>query len=239
MTIEQPHNAGFAWDGKGRTGLRHPPEAAGREAPADERAPAEAASGEAGEQIATASELVAALQATEIVRIVVLSTHRELGSFGGLELARRLSAAGKATVLIDLTPDGWLAGRMGLAADALGYADLLAGGAGLADIIYRDHHTATHFVPSGGFEFERADETTLGHLAHVLAAFDEAYDYAVVEADALDIPELPAILDGNSAVVIAGLPHVDDRMIDVADDLRMIGIDDIVFMPLIRRQPGA
>lgn len=189
-----------------------------------------------GEQIATAGELASAVQGTDIFRLVVLSTHREYGSLGGLDLARRLSAAGRATVLIDLTPDGTVAARMSLPPDASGYADLLSGGAGLADIIYRDHYTATHFVPSGGFEMEKADAATFAHLGHVLDAFAEAYDYTVIEADALDIPELPALLDENTAVVIAGLPHVDDRMIDVADDLRMIGIADIVFMPMLRRQ---
>lgn len=190
----------------------------------------------AGEQIATANELASAVQGTDIFRLVVVSTHRDLGSLGGLELARRLSGAGRATVLIDLTPNGSLGARMGLPQDCSGYGDLLSGGAGLADVIYRDHYTSTHFVPSGGFELETATTAALEHLLTVLDAFAEAYDYTVVEIEALDVPELPVLLDENTAVVIAGLPHVDDRMIDVADELRQIGIEDIVFMPMLRRQ---
>ena len=188
-----------------------------------------------GEQIATANELASAVQGTEIFRLVVLSTHREFGSFGGLDLARRLSGAGRATVLIDLTPNGSVAAGMSLPPDCVGYADLLAGGASLSEIIYRDHYTATHFVPSGGFELMEANAAAFAHLGYVLDAFAEAYDYSVIEVDPLDIPELPGLLDENTAVVVAGLPHVDDRMIDVSDDLRMIGIEDIVFMPMLRR----
>ncbi|MBO0663771.1 hypothetical protein [Jiella flava] len=207
----------------------------------DKRAPRPQAAGQtepdvSGEQVATANELATAIQSTGIVRLVVMSTHREFGNFGGLEVARRLSSAGRATVLVDLTPEGSVSAKMGLPPDCGGYADLLSGGAGLADIIHRDHYTNTHFVPSGGFELERADDAAFGHLGHVLDAFSQAYDYTVIEADPLDIPELPAILDENTAVVIAGLPHVDDRMIDVADDLRMIGIDDIVFVPMMQRR---
>lgn len=237
MTIEQSRDAGYAYATAETAPVsRSDPKAENRRRPTAAGASAKAA-GEA-EQIATANELAAALQSTDIVRIVVLSTHREFGSFGGLELARRLSADGRGTVLIDLTPDGSVGGRMSLPPDALGYADLRSGGAGLADIIYRDHYTSTHFVPTGGFEMETADEADLAHLHQVLQAFAQAYDYTVVEADPLDIPELPALLDETTAVVIAGLPHIDDRMIDVADDLRMIGIEDIVFMPLVRRQTG-
>ncbi|MCE7028212.1 hypothetical protein [Jiella avicenniae] len=236
MTIEQSRDARYDFEGVRAAASSHGPDLADRERSSKAGAPGRAASGEAGEQIATASELATAIQATDIVRIVVLSTHREFGSFGGLELARRLSSAHRGTVLIDLTPDGSIGGRMSLPPDSLGYADLLSGGAGLADIIYRDHYTSTHFVPAGGFEMEKAEEADLAHLGHVLDAFAEAYDYTVVEADPLDIPELPALLDETTAVVIAGLPHIDDRMIDVADDLRMIGIEDIVFMPMVRRQ---
>ncbi|NDW06287.1 CpsD/CapB family tyrosine-protein kinase [Jiella pacifica] len=236
MTIEQSRDTRYDFEAPQAASV-HNPDLANRQRSSKTgtlaQAPGEG-DGDA-EQVATASELATAIQATDIVRIVVLSTHRELGSFGGLELARRLSGAGRGTVLIDLTPEGSVGGRMSLPPDALGYADLLSGGAGLADIIYRDHYTSTHFVPTGGFEMETAEEADLAHLGHVLDAFAEAYDYTVVEADPLDIPELPALLDETTAVVIAGLPHVDDRMIDVADDLRMIGIEDIVFMPMVRR----
>ncbi|MAU98316.1 MAG: hypothetical protein CMP81_20950 [Fulvimarina sp.] len=207
---------------------------AGSDSPAGQ--PSGSDSPAAGEQIATANELASAVQGTDIFRLVVVSTHRDLGSLGGLELARRLSGAGRATVLIDLTPNGSLGARMGLPQDCSGYGDLLSGGAGLADVIYRDHYTSTHFVPSGGFELETATTAALEHLLTVLDAFAEAYDYTVVEIEALDVPELPVLLDENTAVVIAGLPHVDDRMIDVADELRQIGIEDIVFMPMLRRQ---
>lgn len=235
MTTEQSRDSRYDFDAQTAPAQGSGPKLEGRGRP-----PKEAAAAGQGEreQIASSGELAAALQSTDIVRIFVLSTHRELGSFGGLELARRLSAAGRGTVLIDLTPEGSVGGRMGLPPDALGYADLLSGGARLADIIYRDHYTSTHFVPAGGFEMETAEEADLAHLSHVLDAFAEAYDYVVVEADSLDIPELPALLDETTAVVIAGLPHIDDQMIDVADHLRLIGIEDIVFMPMIRRQNG-
>lgn len=235
MTIEQSRDARYGFQAPAAATSSHNLDHGNHERPSKVGTPAQAAGEGEGEQIATASELASALQATDIVRIVVLSIHRELGSFGGLELARRLSAGGRGTVLIDLTPEGSVGGRMSLPPDALGYADLLSGGAGLADIIYRDHYTSTHVVPTGGFEMENAEAADLAHLGQVLDAFAQAYDYTVIEADPLDIPELPALLDETTAVVIAGLPHIDDRMIDVADDLRMIGIEDIVFMPMVRR----
>ena len=236
MTIERSRDAHYDVPSQPASRANADPDMAARSRTPKAGPPTEGPGGGEGEQVATANALAAAIQSTDIVRIVVLSTPREFGSCGGLELARRLSAAARGTVLIALTPEGSIGSRMSLPSDALGYADLLSGGAGLADIIYRDHYTSTHFVPNGGFEMESAEENDLAHLGHVLDAFAQAYDYTVVEADPLDIPELPALLDETTAVVIAGLPHVDDRMIDVADDLRLLGIDDIVFMPMVRRQ---
>ncbi|MBP0617520.1 hypothetical protein [Jiella mangrovi] len=234
MTTDQSLDNRLAWGGEKAT--REPAERPDKSGRAKLGEGSGALGGEgAAEQIATVNELAAAVEATSIFRLVVLSTHRELQSFGGLQIARRLSGSGRATVLIDLTPDGSVGSQMGLPRDCAGYGDLLSGGAGLAEVIYRDHYTSTHFVPCGGFELEQADEAAFAHLSYVLDAFAEAYDCTVIEADAFDIPELPALLNENTAVVIAGLPHVDDRMIDVADDLRQIGIDDIVFMPMVRR----
>ncbi|MCQ0986290.1 P-loop NTPase family protein [Jiella marina] len=195
--------------------------------------------GAAKEQIATSFELAQAVQNSPIVRLVVLSAHRAAGSFGGVELARRLVGAGHATVVIDLTPDDSVSRRLSLSPDCLGYADFLAGSANLAEIIHRDHYTNTHLVPSAGFDLSTADEAALQHLDQMLEAFSKAYDYTIIESDPYDVIRLPAILDETTAVVIAGLPHLDDAMMDVAEDVRSLGIEDIVFMPTIRRDSPA
>ena len=105
----------------------------------------------------------------------------------------------------------------------------------LAEVIHRDHYTRVHVVPSHGADLSEASAADLVRLENFLSAFGEAYETVVVEFALLDIERLPAILDEETAVIVAGNPQTDELTGDVAAALRALGIDDVIFMPTARR----
>ena len=115
----------------------------------------------------------------------VLVTHAEgSGEVGrpraAVALARALARADSRVVLLDLCGDDVDGITMGQGKGLPGFADLFAGEASFAQVIFRDRKSRAHFIPAGrkpvdaaGLDGER--------LASILCALDHTYDHVVLD----------------------------------------------------------
>jgi exopolysaccharide transport family protein len=97
-----------------------------------------------------------------------------------LTLARALAAGGRRVVLVDLHGDDADAVAMGEERGLAGLAELLAGAASFAHVIYRDHRSRVHLIPAGG-EALAADALAGERIETALSALALTYDHVVLD----------------------------------------------------------
>ncbi len=135
-------------------------------------------------------------------RVVVTlaeDSDRDGRPLAAVALARALAGRDRSVVLLDLRDDGADSLAMGEGTDLPGFADLLAGEASFAQVIFRDRRSRAHFIPVGAGPIE--PEALAGErLATLLAALDHTYDHIV-----LDCPDdaIPHIAPGADAALVA------------------------------------
>ncbi|HET7410213.1 MAG TPA: hypothetical protein VFJ13_08415 [Paracoccaceae bacterium] len=185
-----------------------------------------AAAAEAG----TIGERAAAIVASAISRVVVVSPAVEEGYRGSVELARRLSSGGRTSILVDLSPCDRAARAMGIGGSAAGIGDLLAGTASVADIVRRDHFTTAHVIPSHGFGAASPTGGRLADLVPVLDALGDAYDHIILACDAAEPANLRPLMHQDAALLVAAPPGAEGEAGLVLEHLRGSGFADVLLM---------
>ena len=125
-------------------------------------------------------------------------------------LARALSGRDRSVVLVDLHKDGANSVAMGEAIDLPGFADLLAGEASFAQVIFRDRRSRAHLIPAG-LQPIRPEELLGERLSTLLAALDHTYDHVVI-----DCPDdaIAGIAPGaDAALVTSEYANADPRTV--------------------------
>src|SRR5690606_17880573 len=98
------------------------------------------------------AEIAATLIEDGVKRIMVTTAEGSDESgrpLAAVALARALARAEQRPVLIDLRDDGANGASMGEGRELVGFADLFAGHASFADVIFRDARSRAHFIPAG------------------------------------------------------------------------------------------
>ena len=96
-------------------------------------------------------------------------------------LARALARADRRVVLIDLRGDDADGVTIGQGRGLPGFADLFAGEASFAQVIFRDRSSRAHFIPAGRKPVDAA-ALTGERLATILTALDHTYDHLILDA---------------------------------------------------------
>lgn len=180
---------------------------------------------------ASVAEIVAAADLGRLTRLVILSVDAARHP-GGVDLVRGFSSLGSAAILIDLTSCHRVAELTGLGREQSDIAAVAAGTVPFARAIHRDRHSAAHVVPSGGYRMDASGEGLSAHLPLTLSALRQTYECCIVEFDRARIDMLPALLDEETAVVLAASPEDAAAVGAIDAELRAIGLEDVVVMQI-------
>jgi uncharacterized protein involved in exopolysaccharide biosynthesis/Mrp family chromosome partitioning ATPase len=141
-------------------------------------------------------------------------------------LARAISKDDKRVVLVDLRGDGANTETMGDEEEAPGdlhdlpgFADLLAGDASFAQVIFRDRKSRAHFIPAGRHP-PGTDAATAERMATIFSALDHTYDHLVIDAgDELIAAVAPACA---AAMVVTEFGASDPRTVRAVEKVSAV-----------------
>ena len=144
-----------------------------------------------------------------------------------VSLARALSRRDARVVLVDLRGDGADSASMGEGADLPGFADLFAGEASFAQVIFRDRQSRVHFIP-GGRKPLPVEEFGDERLGTILDALDHTYDFVVIDAQNEIIATCAPT--ASIAVVVSEFGAADPRTINAFDRITAASSANILLL---------
>lgn len=168
-------------------------------------------------------EAVAALSASRISRVLVVSVDTACEALPSLALSRALARDGQLVLLIDLSPSQAAAREAGIPSRSKGFAEVVSGTVGLSSATFADDKSAADIVCAGAGESDGARRIDALRFAR------RAYDQVVVDCGTSPAADLLGLADENAAILVATRERVETPA--VAERLRefeAVGLDTAI-----------
>lgn len=161
---------------------------------------------------------------------IAISPVGDDGSAATVALARKLSASGQRTVLVDMTGSGYPTVLMAEDLEAPGVTDLLCGVAAFGDTIHGDRASDAHLIPQGTSDVRQAMRGA-DRLSLLLDALMSAYDIVVVECGAADVAGVSRLTRSKDVEIILSMPEVlEDEFVHAMTEFEKAGYQRVVLM---------
>ncbi len=161
---------------------------------------------------------------------IAISPVGDDGSAATVALARKLSASGQRTILVDMTGSGYPTVLMAEDLEAPGVTDLLCGVAAFGDTIHRDRASDAHLIPQGTSDVRQAMRGA-DRLSLLLDALMSAYDIVVVECGAADVAGVSRLTRSKDVEIILSMPEVlEDEFVHAMTEFEKAGYQRVVLM---------
>lgn len=161
---------------------------------------------------------------------IAISPVGDDGSAATVALARKLSAAGQRTILVDMTGSGYPTVLMAEDLEAPGVTDLLCGVAAFGDTIHGDRASDAHLIPQGTSDVRQAMRGA-DRLSLLLDALMSAYDIVVVECGAADVAGVSRLTRSKDVEIILSMPEVlEDEFVHAMTEFEKAGYQRVVLM---------
>ncbi|PTM98847.1 Wzz/FepE/Etk N-terminal domain-containing protein [Mycoplana dimorpha] len=178
----------------------------------------------------TVSAVARHLIEDDVSLAIVLSPSGDPGSSATVALARAIADTGRRTVLVDLTGSACPTRLMTATKRLAGITDLLAGDAGLSDIIHGDEASAAHVVARGNANIAPAMRG-FDRLAMIVAALSDAYETVLVECGAAEVEGIRRLAPAGDAEIILSIPGAsEDQIVELIGAFGAAGYDEIMLM---------
>lgn len=161
---------------------------------------------------------------------ICVSPSGDKGSALTVELARRISAKGLHTLLIDMTGTGYPSKLMTPSAKLAGVTNILAGTAQIAASIHPDLHSAAHIIPRGYADTERAMRAA-DRIPMIVGALSEAYDCVLIEcgpAEALGIDRLSR--NTKTEIILTAPDETEQEIATIMGAFSDAGHNEVILM---------
>lgn len=142
-------------------------------------------------------EAVAALSASRISRVLVVSGDAACEASPSLALSRALARDGQLVLLIDLSPSQAAAREAGIPSRSKGFAEVVSGTVGLSSATFADEESAADIVCAGAGGSDGARRIDALRFAR------RAYDQVVVDCGTSPAADLLGLADENAAILVA------------------------------------
>lgn len=161
---------------------------------------------------------------------IAISPVGDDGSAATVALARKLSASGQRTILVDMTGSGYPTVLMAEDLEAPGVTDLLCGVAAFGDTIHGDRASDAHLIPQGTSDVRQAMRGA-DRLSLLLDALMSAYDIVVVECGAADVAGVSRLTRSKDVEIILSMPEVlEDEFVHAMTEFEKAGYQRVVLM---------
>jgi uncharacterized protein involved in exopolysaccharide biosynthesis/Mrp family chromosome partitioning ATPase len=161
---------------------------------------------------------------------IAISPVGDDGSAATVALARKLSASGQRTILVDMTGSGYPTVLMAEDLEAQGVTDLLCGVAAFGDTIHGDRASDAHLIPQGTSDVRQAMRGA-DRLSLLLDALMSAYDIVVVECGAADVAGVSRLTRSKDVEIILSMPEVlEDEFVHAMTEFEKAGYQRVVLM---------
>ncbi|MGO4353941.1 GumC family protein [Rhizobium sp. RAF36] len=161
---------------------------------------------------------------------IAISPVGDDGSAATVALARKLSASGQRTILVDMTGSGYPTVLMAEDLKAPGVTDLLCGVAAFGDTIHGDRASDAHLIPQGNSDVRQAMRGA-DRLSLLLDALMSAYDIVVVECGAADVAGVSRLTRSKDVEIILSMPEVlEDEFVHAMTEFEKAGYQRVVLM---------
>ncbi|MFP3542057.1 Wzz/FepE/Etk N-terminal domain-containing protein [Rhizobium sp. SIMBA_035] len=161
---------------------------------------------------------------------IAISPVGDDGSAATVALARKLSAFGQRTILVDMTGSGYPTVLMAEDLEAPGVTDLLCGVAAFGDTIHGDRASDAHLIPQGTSDVRQAMRGA-DRLSLLLDALMSAYDIVVVECGAADVAGVSRLTRSKDVEIILSMPEVlEDEFVHAMTEFEKAGYQRVVLM---------
>ena len=178
----------------------------------------------------TVSAVARHLVEDDVSLAIVLSPSGDPGSSATVALARAIADTGRRTVLVDLTGSACPTRLMTATKRLAGITDLLAGDAGLSDIIHGDDISGAHVVARGNANIAPAMRG-FDRLAMIVAALSDAYETVLVECGAAEVEGIRRLAPAGDAEIILSIPGAgEDQIVELIGAFGAAGYDEIMLM---------
>lgn len=142
-------------------------------------------------------------------------------------IARAIARADRRVLLIDFRADGANSEAMGEGTDLPGFADLFAGDASFAQVIFRDRKSRAHFIPAGRAPVVASQFADV-RMATLLEALDHTYDHLVIDAGDELIEGVGP--EADVTVVVSEFGSADPRTVQAFDRIGAVSSQPILLL---------
>ncbi|RIY01455.1 hypothetical protein D3218_08875 [Aureimonas flava] len=176
--------------------------------------------------ITPADELVGGILASEIGRVVIVPIGSDERP-AAVEIVRRLALRGRPGALVDLSERQLAACAMGVAPDALGVSDMIAGDATFAEIARPDFATLAEAFGAGRAKVEEAAFLAM-ERRNVLDFIERNYEVVLVVCGGMPLETVKSLLTPEAALVVTVEGEDEDGIAAGTARLRAAGLADMI-----------